>query len=97
MKNTDVPHLEVGVKNLALGERRGGGEEPLKSRWAMCSKCLETITLFRSTICDFFLPCFRPDPKSNAPYQNCPKKDRNYLGTASIYVKRLRRASNSLY
>ena len=54
MKNADVPHLEVGVKNLALGGGRGGGEEPLKSRWAMCSKCLETITLFRSTICDFF-------------------------------------------
>ena len=56
MKNVDVPHLEVGVKNLALGGGRGGGEEPLKSRWAMCGKCLETITLFRSTICDFFYP-----------------------------------------
>ena len=32
MKNADVPHLEVGVKNLALGGGRGGGEEPLKSR-----------------------------------------------------------------
>ena len=27
----------------------------------------------------FFLPCFRPEPKSDAPYQNCPKKDRSYL------------------
>ena len=25
MKNADVPHLEVGVKNLALGGGRGGG------------------------------------------------------------------------
>ena len=56
MKNADVPHLEVGVKNLALGEGRGGGKEPLKSRWAMCGKCLETITLFRSKICDLFYP-----------------------------------------
>ena len=47
MKNADVPHLEVGFKNLAWG---GGGEEPLKPRWAMCSKCLETITLFRTTM-----------------------------------------------
>ena len=52
MKNADVPHLEVGFKNLAWGGGGGGGgggEEPLKSRWAMCSKCLETITLFRTT------------------------------------------------
>ena len=55
MKNADVPHLQVGVKNLAWGGG-GGGEEPLKTRWAMCSKCLETITLFRTTICDFFYP-----------------------------------------
>ena len=59
MKNADVPHLEVGFKSLAWGGGGGGGgEEPLKSRWAMCSECLETITLFRTTM-SFFLHCFR--------------------------------------
>ena len=71
MKNADVPHIEVGVKNLAWG-----GEEPLKTRWAMCSRCLETITLFRTTICDFFylvsgltqnlMPLIKTVPKSIA-------------------------------
>ena len=28
MKNADVPHLEVGVKNLALGGGRGVGRNP---------------------------------------------------------------------
>ena len=28
MKNADVPHLEVGFKNLALGRGRGWGGTP---------------------------------------------------------------------